>query len=176
MCKGFYHKGECAHIIAAAELAGYISTTDLLRGIERPAIKGTPLQVAPIGRKAHCPSVTIEMSDVSSAAHIGTRVAIYDGDRSDIPFCGAIIDSRPLGKKKSSKEGDIYYKAEFLPQVGIAKVEYVEMTEGEMIQAHRDYCSYRKQLNNRGIHYYTSNSYSIKYTCRRFHLICSCAF
>ena len=56
-------------------------------------------------------------SDVASAKYIGTAVAMYfDGYPKDTPFCGRLVNARPVGK--NADDSVIYYMAEFPPQLG----------------------------------------------------------
>jgi hypothetical protein len=131
-CKFFCSKAECSHIIAATHLAGRINIFDLLRGIERPAIVGRPSK--------------IDLSDITSVKYIGIHVAVYDDSNCDIPLIGKIIDSRPLGASSKSKEGDIYYKAEYLPQRDLSETQHEEMTLDEVLRANRVFRSYMGNL------------------------------
>ena len=98
-----------------------------LTKIQRPAIVGRPSKK--------------ELDDIKSSKYIGLKIAIYE-DGDDVPIIGKIVDTRPLGEHKNSKEGEIYYKAEYLPQKGNSNTEIDKLTETQILLAHKRYKSY----------------------------------
>ena len=145
-CEGFRTRAECSHVVAAAHLAKKINLKEKLRRISRPSVRGRPLKYQRIGPASHASASHASTdTDIGSAKYIGTAVAWYfQGYSPERPFTGQIIGARPVGTNESNTV--IYYEAEFPPQLGDPDVDNIELTEGQVLQAHKDYMEY---VNNR---------------------------
>ena len=151
-CKGCYGRMECGHKCAIAHILKKIDVNKLLEEISAPKRNGRPRVYQPVGYAAHVPrnfTSATEIStttDVQAAQFFGLAVAVRFLSHTDRPFCGKITGARPMGK--SSSASVMVYTANFSDQLGDSP-DSCELTEAEMMNAHRLYLSYMADVKKR---------------------------
>jgi hypothetical protein len=143
-CKGFFTRGECSHAYRIAQVTRTFDIERALASISRAKINGWPRQYQPVGYSAHAPKA--EITVVQAAQFFGLAVAVRFQNYSDRPFVGTIINARPMGT--SSANTVMMYMASFNDQLGDCP-DSCELTQDEMMSAHRLYISYHKEAKKR---------------------------